>query len=274
MQEAQKDKDEKTVDLCLKRQEDVVTDAALMNIDPQLPIQEPDLHNPYEGDEMAKQLHEPLADFLNRLRPSTTPFSSSPWIWIANPHSPTLPITGKPDIATLKQEGHRLLQTFASQRRNLESRNPEKAPATITRMMHAAKDVLEEDIVTLARAKNLLNGKWMLFPSPSSVDSVWASVARATYAGELGTAAKVATAGGEDDRSEKKSRLVCVYTKDFSDRTDVKRVLRRLKGLGLMGEEQGIFYKCDAYTYLNIMNGNEYKLKASMYGSKEMLKEG
>lgn len=267
LEDAQKMEHGLSVSACPRNHAEVAPDDDPMDIDAQ-PRQEPELHNPWEGDEMAKQLNEPLTSFLNRLKPSSTSIASGPWIWIANPSSKR---QGKCDIAGLKQEGHRLLQNFASQRRSLEARHPEKAPGTITRMMKPAQDLLEEDIVQLARAKNMVNGKWMLFPTPSHVDAVWAKVAQATDAGGLGTGAKVATAS-DDDRSGK-SRLICVYTKDFSDRGDVKRVLRKLRELKLAGEGQGIFYKCDAYTYLDIMNGNEYKLRASMYGSKEMLKE-
>ena len=243
--------------------------AHLMEVDTDNePRQEPELYNPYEGDEMAKQRHEPLLDFLNRLKPSITPLSLGPWIWIVYPHAKRC---GKSDIAGFKQEGHRLLENFASQRRSLQARNPEKHAGAITRMMRAARDLLEEDIVKLARAKNLMNGKWMLFPSPSHLDEVWSKVAKATHAGTLGMAAKVATAG-DDDRSGK-SRLICVYTNDFSDRADVKRVVRKLNELKLVRGDQGIFYKCDAYTYLDIMNGNEHRLKASMYKSTDMLKE-
>jgi Domain of unknown function (DUF1917) len=238
-----------------------------MCIDPK-PTEEPELYNMYEGQEMAKQLNEPLSDFLNRLTPSKTPLSSGPWIYIANPHSKPL---AKEDIAGLKQEGHRLLQNYVSQIRGVEAKHPEKNPGALTRMMKPAKYLLEEDIVSLARAKHILTGKWMLFPSPAHVDEVWFKVAKGTCAGELGMAAKVATVG-DGDRAER-SRLICVYTNDFADKDDVKRVLRKLKEMKLVGDEQGIFYKCDAYTYLDIMNGNEYKLRASMYGSKEMLKE-
>ncbi len=235
-----------------------------------------ELHNPYEGDPMAKQLHETLFSFLSRLPPSTTPLSTGPWIRMANPHRPTdRQDQGKHDIAGLKQEGHRLLENFSAQRRQLEARHPEKPAGTITRMMRAARDLLEEDIVKLARLKNVKEGKWMLFPSPQNVDEVWAKVAKATWEGELGVGAKVATKkdDGDDEKSER-SRLVCVYTRDFEDRADVARVLKKLVVLKLVGGEQGIFYKCDAYTYLDVMGGNEWKLKASMYGSREMLKDG
>lgn len=256
---------------------DVPSDKDPVDIDPPSPRQEPspsaaqDLHNPYEGDRMAKQLHEPLPAFLSRLPPSTTPLTTGPWIWIANPHRQA---RGKHDIAGLKQAGHRLLQNFSAQRRQLEARHPEKPAGTITRMMKPARDLLEEDIVKLARAKDVKEGKWMLFPSPKNVDAVWAKVAGATWEGELGVAAKVATRNCDDDDKEEKSQLVCVYTRDFEDRVDVDRVLQKLVGMGLVGGEQGIFYKCDAYTYLDVMGGNEWRLKASMYGSRDMLKKG
>ena len=228
------------------------------------PHQEPVLHNPWEGNEMAKQLNEPLDDFLKRLKPSATPISSGPWIWIANPRWER---QGKCDVAGLEQEGHRLLNSFASRRRNLEAAGQQRHPGAITRMMGPTKKLLENDIVKLARAKNMTTGKWMLFPHPSQVDEV----SRATDAGELGIGAKVATAG-DDDRAGK-TRLLCVNTYDFSNKEDVRRVLRKLKELKLVDDGQGIFYKCDAYSYLDVQNGNQYKLKASMYGSKEMLKE-
>lgn len=208
-----------------------------------------------------KQPDESLINFLNRLKPSTTPVSSGPWIWIDNPHAKR---PSECHVRNFKQEGYRLLENCASQRRDLETQYSDKHTGVITKM--PTVDVLKEDIVKLARVNNIMNGKWMLFSSPSHVDDVWARVARATSAGELGTGAKVATA-----RDDRKSRLICVYTYDFSDKNDVKRVWRKLNELKLV--EQGIFYKCDAYTHLDIMNDNEYKLKASMYGSKEMLND-
>jgi len=92
----------------------------------------------------------------------------------------------------------------------------------------------------------------------------------------------------------KTHRLICVYTADFSNLDDVLRVLSRLVELGLVqpppqasystakkgfgkkqanggGGNQGIFYKCDAYTYLDLQSGNEYKVRASMYSSRELL---
>lgn len=117
----------------------------------------------------------------------------------------------------------------------------------------------------------------MLFPSPADVDRCWGLVAEGTANRELGSAAKVAP---DDDSG--RARLICVYTKDFSDRADVKRVAERLKamgllrkkGLGLGDEDRGIYYKADAFTHLGITSGNVWGLKASLYSSKELLAGG
>jgi hypothetical protein len=55
---------------------------------------------------------------------------------------------------------------------------------------------------------------------------------------------------------------------------DVRRVLQGLVDLDLVGPDnpRGIYYKCDAYTYLDINSGNEYGLPASLYSSRELLK--
>ena len=113
----------------------------------------------------------------------------------------------------------------------------------------------------------------MLFPMPEDVNSVWRVVAKGTLEGKLGCAAKVAT---DDGNTNKPERLICVYTNDFGDKSDIERVLLEMKNLGLPvnGKDgRGIYYKCDAYTYLDIVSGNEYKLRASMYNSKELLGE-
>jgi len=109
----------------------------------------------------------------------------------------------------------------------------------------------------------------MLFPKVDDVPRYWYKVAEATADNRLGIGAKIST-GLDGDRKE---RLICVYTKDFSDMDDVRRVLQALVDIGLVPEDgRGIYYKCDAYTYLEINSGNEYGLAASLYSSKEMLK--
>ena len=43
---------------------------------------------------------------------------------------------------------------------------------------------------------------------------------------------------------------------------------------GALAEGRAIYYKADAYTYLELNSGNEYGLKASMFSSREILGEG
>lgn len=109
----------------------------------------------------------------------------------------------------------------------------------------------------------------MLFPTADSVDKYWAKVAEATAHGELGFRAKVATdAGGGNGRA----RGVMVYTRDYEDIKDVRRLLQKLVELGLVRDEQKpIYYKVDAYTYLEILGDNPYGLKASLFSSKDVL---
>jgi len=64
--------------------------------------------------------------------------------------------------------------------------------------------------------------------------------------------------------------LICIYTKDFNNREDVKRVVAKLKDLGcFMG--QPIYYKADFYTHLGLNSGNEWNFKTSLFSSSEIL---
>ncbi|EXJ85812.1 hypothetical protein A1O1_06181 [Capronia coronata CBS 617.96] len=251
------------------------------------------------------------------------------------------------DIYTFKQLGFRILETYTSRKRDLEAEYPDKPPGSITRMLRPERMQLEPAILKAAQTTNVTCGKWMLFPAPEDVDRLWAIVAHGTWEGKLGVSAKVAVAETEDEDEEHAEgkgkgeeqpedregggkgsndngqkgrqdhhRLICVYTYDFTDKADVRRVLLGMKELGLLdnsnpnhasgfnhtrtkygsatsnangyGNRGGrggysnsnsnssnglitIYYKSDAYTYLDLANGNEYRLKASMYCSKDFL---
>lgn len=98
----------------------------------------------------------------------------------------------------------------------------------------------------------------------------WRVVAQATSAGKLGPTSKVAT---PDPNSGKDETLICVYTYDFTDQQDVRRVLDELVELELCRKDgRPIYYKCDAYTYMDITSNNDYKLRASLYSSAELFK--
>ena len=85
----------------------------------------------------------------------------------------------------------------------------------------------------------------MLFCHPAEVNMVWAVVARATASNELGIGAKVAPRNESDTRVE---RVMCIYTKDFTDMDDVRRVLRKVRDLGLIEtRSKPIYYKCGKF---------------------------
>ncbi|KAL8972087.1 MAG: hypothetical protein Q9197_002947 [Variospora fuerteventurae] len=227
------------------------------------------LYNPYEGRINARQLNETVEEFLKRLPPLTTSVSlECPWIFIANPHAASRPTDY--DQGALMHDAEEMLHTFTAEKTEIESSMAGKPKASVTRKLTPLRKTLEEQLLAKAKEKGFTSGKWMLFASPDDVNRQWALVAEATVNRELGTAAKVAPDGGDGDRGP---RLICVYTKDFSDMDDVKRVLERLVELGLAKRkgDRGIYYKTDAFTELGISSGNEWGLKASLYASKDLL---
>ncbi|RMZ85422.1 hypothetical protein DV737_g795, partial [Chaetothyriales sp. CBS 132003] len=225
------------------------------------------LFNPYEDNPMAYQLQESFDDFFARLRPSVTTIETGgPWIMIANPHASHRPASE--DIAGFKQEGSRLLKIYMDKKRRYEEEASTTNRAALAPKFKPGRDLLEAEILAVAKAKNVTSGKWMLFVSPAAVDSVWRVVTKATLDGTLGCAAKVATARDSNTNSgnrPNRETLICIHTENSSDMTDVERVLLEMKNLGLPvngRDGRGIYYKCDAYSHLDIVSGNEYGLKA------------
>lgn len=113
-----------------------------------------------------------------------------------------------------------------------------------------------------ARPQNLgtFVGKWMPRVGAADVDDVWAKVAEATRAGELGISAKVSTALNNPSNPRgagPRTHVICVYTRDCRDLRDVGRVLAGLRRLGLGAR---MSYKEDGATYAGI-----YGRGASLY---------
>lgn len=108
-------------------------------------------------------------------------------------------------------------------------------------------------------------GKWLIFSHPEQHDEAWALVRDATEDGTLGVQAKAATAKGNPLAKGSKTLLICVYTGDFEDRDDVKRVLARLRELGF-GDR--IYYKTNEDTR-NRVYGKGASLYTAQAGSCE-----
>lgn len=178
-------------------------------------------------------------------------------------------------LPTLVGEGTKLLYEFEDKQADLEAahaKSNSRSTAGLTRKLNPLRRTLEKEIFALARRTGVVSGKWMLFPSVREVDRAWASVSGATVRGELGIVAKVATHDVVADRENKKPRLICVYTRDYEDREDVRRVLMGLMELGLVRrDDKPIYYKCDAFTHLQLNAGNPYGLKTSLFSSRDVL---
>lgn len=107
-------------------------------------------------------------------------------------------------------------------------------------------------------------GKWLLFISRPKVDQIWSEIEAATRAGRLGCAAKVATAK-ENPHATSAAHVICVYTSDYRDLDDVRRVLAELRTLGFAAR---IFYKEDAATAANRYGQGRASLYESPRGTE------
>ncbi|KAK3320079.1 hypothetical protein B0T19DRAFT_280299 [Cercophora scortea] len=229
------------------------------------------LHNHFPNAEdrlSARQLDETVDAFLARLPPATTDIAPGlDWIWIANPYIPPPDPKSRPLVGAFNTRGRALLDSLTAFIAANSRPTDGKSPFVAQRAIAKQREDTVQSLHDLAVECNLLSGKWMLFPQPGDVDAVWARVARATANNELGQMAKVATRTA----NSAEPRLICVYTKDYRDKEDVARVLRRLRELGLVRDgEKRIYYKTDGWTNLGIYGGNDWNIKASLYSSNDI----
>ncbi len=84
------------------------------------------------------------------------------------------------------------------------------------------------------------SGKWMVWISKANVDEIWQRIKKSVEKGELGIAAKVATA-----KQSQSVHLICIYTYDHTDENDVMRVRGKLRELGFTSKMP---YKTDEAT--------------------------
>ena len=211
--------------------------------------------------------HETVLEFLRRL-PVADPATADagPWLWVRCPRE-LQDWNRTEDLEAFLDTAAPLLDALLEHRRKVDQQNPGKAVGTITRKMGPYRDQLEIDLLNTATKHSLTSGKWMLFPMSDDLPLVWRLVAEATAAGNLGPVSKV---GIWEPTHATKPTVICVYTKDFSDLNDVKRVLSNLNELNIVNKAAKISYKCDAYTHLGIMSDNSFKLRASLYSSEEV----
>jgi len=87
-------------------------------------------------------------------------------------------------------------------------------------------------------------GKWLIFVNVKDVDEVWAKIKKATEEGRLGAETKVSTVKPKptDIGYKKGEHVICVYTYDWNDEKDVRRIREELRKLGITNK---IPYKAD-----------------------------
>ncbi|RYN67787.1 hypothetical protein AA0118_g1643 [Alternaria tenuissima] len=231
------------------------------------PIPSHELFNPLEGQEDAWQLGEPVDDFARRLPPDNTAITTFPWIWAANPHRNPRDKSPSPRVEDFTSRGMDLLEQSLQTRRNIQKEGARGPRGMVTKQLNQESKALQGRISSLANETNVLSGKWMLFPKSVDVTRVWKQIVANVIDNRLGCTCKVATDDGKEER------LICVYTKDFQDADDVLRVLHELENMGLLNGGKTIYYKPDAYTYLNLVRDTaaEYGLQASLYNSRSLL---
>ncbi|KAF7190558.1 hypothetical protein HII31_07717 [Pseudocercospora fuligena] len=226
----------------------------------------------FKGHPCAWQQSETIDAFLRRLPvgdPNTSTLDG--WLWVGSPQQPYAHVNSrkKYDLVAFEERAERLLDKYLTQQNAVEDEMSGKAQAAITRRMTPYRDQLECGLLSLAVDTGVTSGKWMLFPGAADLPRYWRLVATATSQGKLGPTAKSAVFDPQDPDT-----VICIYTYDFTDSEDVRRVLEELVEIGVCSTEgRRIYYKCDAYTHLGIKSQNIYKLRASLYSSSDILQD-
>jgi Domain of unknown function (DUF1917) len=224
--------------------------------------------NPYADDPASWQIGESVDHFLKRLPPSTTQAADvGAWIWVADPYAKRIGLGG--DQAGLMNVGMKILEKLKEEKKHCEKQYRHEGSFAPANAFNPIRKQYTDQLLDTAKQHNVTSGKWLLFTPVHDVDRVWSIVADGTVRGSLGVGAKVATASGE---SGQRDRIICVYTKDFGDITDVTRVLHQMQKLRLVENApyRGIYYKPDVFTHLGINSGNEWEIKPGLYASKDI----
>lgn len=77
-------------------------------------------------------------------------------------------------------------------------------------------------------------GKWILFIKTENADETWAKIKQATEDGKLGNLSRVSTAKPKGNLRNPATRVIVVFTYDWTDANDVRRVREELRQLGFV----------------------------------------
>ena len=153
-------------------------------------------------------------------------------------------------------------ERILDERRREMLRNPALKP-TDPRSLESANN-----LVRIATDKGFTSGKWLLLVQPRHMEAVWRIISKATEKGDLGFASKKKLGPKVHNMLS-----ICVYIRDFTDHSELRRVLLKLKEL--LPKDTGppvVFagFKPDVFTALGLYGGNQWKLEVTIH--KEMCK--
>jgi len=186
--------------------------------------------------------HQCVECYLTTNLPSKIKNEEEDWVWANNFEPPSqFRKRTKPDEETIAL-GRAILDFSAK-----VSENGNSVVLPLDKRSFEVQLTVEA-IDKLAVRTGILGGKWLVYRARDEIDSTWLTIARATFNRTLGSGAKVSTA--EED--ETKRHVICIYTRNYLDFDDVKRVRGLLRDMGFT---ESLCYKPDIYTYLEIYKG-------------------
>ena len=106
------------------------------------------------------------------------------------------------------------------------------------------------------------NGKWLVFVHRNKVDAVWQRIKKATEDGLLGDCSKVSTTRPNPNSTDPNRHVICVYTYDYKDGQDVRRVRKESRKLGLVAKMP---YKTDEDTLRGRYEATDHKRISKYY---------
>ncbi|KAH6918022.1 translation initiation factor eIF 4e-like domain-containing protein [Coprinopsis sp. MPI-PUGE-AT-0042] len=193
-----------------------------------------------------------IGAFLARWPPSRTPETYGQWIAVDRGGFKVEPRTGVPE---------RSVQALRDDFRGLVDRD----------------EVSTLSVDRLAKAHNLLMGKWLIFTSPSTIDALWEKVVNMTCLSLQKGYVKVCTRklektvlkkfttrqGKVIERMEEDNHLICVYVEDYTDTREVMRIRDALRKDA--GVTWRIGFKPDVYTHIGLYQWNKWNMSPTIF---------
>ena len=109
------------------------------------------------------------------------------------------------------------------------------------------------------------SGKWLIFEHKKHIDNTWELIKEATKNGLLGPSSKVSTSKPNLNSKDKNYYVICVFTEDYNNEEDLKRVEENLRKLGI---ENRLSYKLDKDVGKYERNGIKGLIKKESYSEK------